>query len=67
MFSIHCNNCVRAWKVKKDMQRKIKIKSFINKHNQKGINIPSEKRVRKNIEEYNVAIADNVLYTKAEK
>ena len=49
------------------MQRKIKIKSFINKHNQKGINIPSEKRVRKNSEEYNVAIADNVLYTKAEK
>ena len=49
------------------MQRKIKIKSFINKHNQKGINIPSEKRVRKKIEEYNVAIADNVLYTKAEK
>ena len=45
----------------------IKIKPFINKYNWKGLNIPSEKDVRKKSEKDNVTIALNILYAKEEK
>ena len=45
----------------------IKIKPFNNKYNWKGINIPSEKDVRKKSEKDNVTIALNILYAKEEK
>ena len=53
--------------IKKDWQRITKIKSFINKCNLEGINVPSEKDDWKKFEENNVTIALNDLYTKKEK
>ena len=53
--------------IKKDWQRIAKIKSFINKCNLEGINVPSEKDDWKKFEENNVTIALNDLYTKKEK
>ena len=45
-------------------KRIIKVKPFINKYKQEGINFPSEKDDRKKIEKNNVTIALNVLYAK---
>ena len=53
--------------IKKDPEKKTKIKSFINKYNWEPIKFPSEKDVRKKIEKNNVIIAVNVLYAKKEK
>ena len=53
--------------IKKDPQRIIKSKPFINKYNWEGINYPSEKDDWKKFDKYNVTIACNVLYTKKEK
>ena len=50
--------------IKKDLQGITKIKLFINKYNWKGINIPSEKKLKKKIEKNNVTIALIVLYAK---
>ena len=49
------------------MQRTTKIKTFINKYNQEGINFRSEKDDWKNFEENNAAIDLNVLNSKKEK
>ena len=54
-------------KVKKDLQRLTKIKSFVNTYNWEGINFTSEKNDWKKIEKNNRAIALNVLYAKKEK
>ena len=35
--------------IKKDPQRITKINHFINKYNWEGINVPSEKMIRKNL------------------
>ena len=51
--------------IKKDLQGIIKIKSFINKNNWKGINFPSEKNGWKKIEKDNVTTDLNVLYAKS--
>ena len=53
--------------IKKDPQRITKIKPFINKCNWEGINFPSEKDDWKKLENNNVTIAVNVLYSKTEK
>ena len=53
--------------IKKDPQRILKIKPFINKCNREEINYPSEKDDRKKFEKNNVIIALNFLYTKKEK
>ena len=50
--------------IKKDRQRITKIKPFIKKYNQEGINFPSEKDVWKKIEKNNVTINLNVFYAK---
>ena len=50
--------------IKKDRQRITKIKPFINKYNQEGINLPSEKDDWKKIEKNNVTINLNVFYAK---
>ena len=50
--------------IKKDAQRIIKIKLFINKYNWEGINFSSEKGDWKKLEKNNVTIALNVLYAK---
>ena len=50
--------------IKKDLQRIIKIKSFVNKYNWEGINYPSEKVDWKKIEKSNQSIALNVFYAK---
>ena len=49
------------------MQRITKIKTFINKYNQEGINFRSEKDDWKNFEGNNAAIDLNVLNSKKEK
>ena len=54
-------------KIKKDLQRITKVKTFINKYNWKGINFPSEKDDWKKIEKNNVTIVLNILYAKKEK
>ena len=53
--------------IKKDPQRIIKIKPFINKYNWKGRNYPSEKIDWKKFRKNNITIALNVLYAKKEK
>ena len=53
--------------IKRDLQRIIKIKPFINKYNWQGINFPSEKNDWKKSEKNNVTIALNVLHGKKEK
>ena len=53
--------------IKKDTQRIINTKLFINKYNWEGINFPSEKDDWKKFEKNNVTIALNVLYVKKEK
>ena len=53
--------------IKRDLQRIIKIKPFINKYNWQGINFPSEKNDWKKFEKNNVTIALNVLRGKKEK
>ena len=49
------------------MRRMTKIKTFINKYDQEGINFRSEKDDWENFEENNVAIDPNVLNSKKEK
>ena len=51
----------------KDSGKITKIKPFINKHNRKGINYPSEKHKWKKFGKHNLTIAPNVLYAKNEK
>ena len=53
--------------IKKDPQKIMKIKIFLNKYNWKGINFPSKKHDWKKIEKNNVIIALNVLYVEKEK
>ena len=68
MLSICCNSRVKSWRnKKKDWQRIAKIKSFINKYNLEGINVPSEKDDWKKFEENNVTIALNDSCAKKEK
>ena len=71
MFSIRCNSCITVVlnyeEIKKVPQRITRIKHFINKHNWKGINLPSEKDDWKKFEKNNLTIALNVLYAKKEK
>ena len=43
MFSIRCNSSVNHEEIKKDLQRIIKIKPFINKYNWERINSLSGK------------------------
>ena len=42
MLSICYNSCVKSWWIKKDPQLITKIKP-LNKYNQEGLNLPSEK------------------------
>ena len=49
---------------KKDPQRILKIKQFVNKYNWEGIKFSSEKVNWKNFEKNNLTIALNVLYAK---
>ena len=53
--------------IKKDPQKIMKIKLFLNKYNWKGINFPSKNHDWKKIEKNNVIIALNVLYVEKEK
>ena len=53
--------------IKKDPQKRTKIKLFINKYNWEGINYPSENDDWKKFEKNNVTIALNVSYAKKEK
>ena len=53
-------------KMGKHSERIIKIKSFMNKDNWKGIDFPSEKDDWKKNETNNLKIALNVLYVKKE-
>ena len=53
--------------IKKDPQRTIKIKPFINEYNWEGIKYSSEKDDWTKFEKNNVTIALNVLYAKKEK
>ena len=64
MLSMCYNSHVKSWRNKKDLQGITKIKLFINKYNWKGINIPSEKKLKEKIEKNNVTIALIVLYAK---
>ena len=66
-FQIHVTVALNHEETKKDPQRIMKIKPFINKYTWKGINFPSEKDGWKKVEKNNVTIALNVLYTKEEK
>ena len=50
--------------IKKDPQRIIKIKAFLNKYNWQGINYPPEKNDLEKIRKNNLEITLNVLYTK---
>ena len=52
---------------KKEPQRAIKLKPFINKYNWEAIHSPSEKDDWKTFEKNNVRIALNVSYAKKEK
>ena len=52
---------------KKYLQRISKIKPFINKHNWKGINFPSEKNDWEKFEKNSNTIALNFFYAKKEK
>ena len=54
-------------KSKKDPQRITKVKPFIDKYNQEGINYPSGKGNWKNFETNNLTIAFNVGMLKKEK
>ena len=67
MILIHCNNYIRSWKNKKDLQIISKIKPFINKYNWKGISVPSEKDDWKRIGKNNRTTAHNFLCPKKEK
>ena len=49
-------------KLKKNLQRITKMKSFLNKYNLEGITFPSEKNDWKHFEKNSAAIALNVLY-----
>ena len=53
--------------IKRDLQKKTKIKPFINKYNWEGINFPSQKDDCKNFQKNNVAITLSILYAKKEK
>ena len=53
--------------IKKDPQRKIKLKPFIREYDWEGINFRSEKDDWKKYEKNNITIALNVLYAKNEK
>ena len=50
--------------VRKNPERITKIKTFINKYNQEGLNFPSQKDDSKKIEKNNRTIAPNVLHAK---
>ena len=66
-FQYCCNSCVKLWRNKKDPQRIIKTKTFINKYYWEGINFPSEKDDWEKSDKNSVTIALNVLYAKTEK
>ena len=51
-------------KSKKDLQRIIKIKCFIDKYNWEGINYPSKKDDWKKFEKNNLTSVLNTLYAK---
>ena len=67
MLSIFCNSRIRLKKIEKDPQEITKIKPFINKYGQKGINIQSEKNYWKKFEKNNVTIVLNIFHNKKEK
>ena len=64
--NIH-NSCVKSWRSKKDPERIIKIKHFMDKYTWEWINYPLEKNNWKKIEKNNQAITLNTLYAKKEK
>ena len=66
-FQYCCNRRAKLWRNKKDPQRIIKTKTFINKYNWEGINFPSEKDDWEKSDKNSVTIALNVLYPKTEK
>ena len=53
-------------KTRKHPERITRIKPFINKYKEEGINYPSEKDDWKKFEKNNLTIARNVLYSKNE-
>ena len=62
MLPIRCNS---REEIKKNPQRTLQIKHFINKYNWKGINYLSGKDDWKHFQQFNnPAIALNVLYVK---
>ena len=67
MFSIPCNSRVKSQETKKDLQKILNIKNFLNRYNWEVIKFPSEKVNWKKFEKNNLTIALNVLYAKKEK
>ena len=59
MFSIHCNSCIKLWKVGKNAE-KIKIRRFINEYKWEGRNFPSEKDDWTKFEKNNVTVVLDV-------
>ena len=64
MFSTHYNSRVKSLRNKKDLQRRRKIKPFINRYNWEGINFPSKQMIGKNFNKNNVTNTLIVLYVK---
>ena len=54
-------------RIKKNLQKITRIKSFIEKYNREGIYYPSKKDDWEKIEKDNLTIALNILYTKKRK
>ena len=66
MVSICCKSYFKSRTNKKTLQRTRKVKPFIDEHNWKGINQPSENNNWKEFWENNLMIALNVLQAKEE-
>ena len=66
MFSICCNSRIKSQKNGKYLDRKSKIKPFIDKYNWQGKKCPSEKDDWKKINKNKLTIPLNVLYAKHE-
>ena len=62
-----CKSRVKSWRNKKRFAKSNKIKSFINRYNCKGINLPSKIDDLKKIDQNNVTIDLNVCRLKVKK
>ena len=64
MFLVCSNCCINHEEIKRDPQRMVKIKPFINKYNWNGIKYTSKIDDWKTFEKNNPTIAFNILYIK---